>query len=94
MIKMDDKKFKERVAKYLKLSHQTLAEMLALVDEDKCDVVAPNPINPEVIQPNNVHIIEQEKRFCPYTTTGRCTNPFHDCINCPGNYITSGNIDI
>lgn len=25
---------------------------------------------------------------CPYGE--RCTNPFHDCIGCPGNYGTGG----
>jgi hypothetical protein len=81
--------FSERVAKYLKLSHQTLAEMLAMRDEEDDNRKHPNmPEYP--LQPNQPFNIQQtgpytinNYRFCPLSTGGICTNPQFDCINCP-----------
>lgn len=77
--------FKKRVEKYLRLSHQTLAEMLALRDEEegitKSDygVLQPNqPYQP--YYPYNPNWISQ--KWCPVSMS-ECNNPFGDCINCP-----------
>lgn len=78
--------FKERVEKYLRLSHQTLAEMLALRDEEE------NKFNPNDrgLQPNQPYYpyvpyippYIHTTKWCP-VSNGECTNPFGDCINCP-----------
>lgn len=79
--------FKERVEKYLRLSHQTLAEMLALRDEEegKAKSVEDCPLQPNYpytpyypyypYRPVNT-------KWCPLSM-GECNNPFGDCINCP-----------
>lgn len=78
--------FKERVEKYLRLSHQTLAEMLALRDEEErkknseeCPLQPNQPYTP--YYPYHPYIPINTK-WCP-VSMGECTNPFGDCINCP-----------
>ena len=78
--------FKKRVEKYLRLSHQTLAEMLALRDEEE------NKFNPNDggLQPNQPYYpyvpyippYIHATKLCPLSLR-ECTNPFGDCINCP-----------
>ena len=81
-------KFKERVERYLKMSHQTLAELLAMRDEDN-DRKSEEPISPNdypwihPIQPNQPYNPYPYTKWCPLTTGGQCSNPFGDCINCP-----------
>lgn len=79
--------FRKRVEKYLRLSHQTLAEMLALRDEeeDKTKSVEDWPLQPNYpyypyipYTPPYIHTM----KWCP-VSMGECTNPFGDCINCP-----------
>ena len=76
--------FKKRVEKYLKLSHQTLAEMLALRDEEESKN---NSKNDCPLQPNQAYApyypyIPINTKWCPVSMT-ECNNPFGDCINCP-----------
>ena len=79
--------FKKRVEKYLKLSHQTLAEMLALRDEEESKK---NSDNDCPLQPNQPYTpyypyhpyIPINKKWCPISMN-ECNNPFGDCINCP-----------
>lgn len=59
---------------YMKLPKETLAKELARRDE--------NPIQ--------VFHIPSEKTTPCYAPDGICTNPFHDCINCPKNWSTGG----
>jgi hypothetical protein len=81
-----DNGFEKRVEKYLKMSHRTLAEMLAMRDEEKEKheegkyPYAPLPNVP--YQPYQPYIPINTK-WCPVSTGGVCTNPFGDCINCP-----------
>ena len=79
--------FKKRVEKYLKLSHQTLAEMLALRDEEEskqnsesdCPLQPNQPYTP--YYPYNPYRPVNTK-WCPISMA-ECNNPFGDCINCP-----------
>lgn len=70
--------FKERVEKYLRLSHQTLAEMLALRDEEESKK---NSESDCPLQPNQPYTPINTK-WCPISMA-ECDNPFGDCINCP-----------
>lgn len=79
--------FKKRVEKYLRLSHQTLAEMLALRDEEEgktksvedCPLQPNQPYYPYIpYTPPYIHTM----KWCPVSMS-ECTNPFGDCINCP-----------
>ena len=79
--------FKKRVEKYLKLSHQTLAEMLALRDEEdgKTKSVEDCPLQPN--QPYTPYYPYHpytpiNTKWCPISMA-ECNNPFGDCINCP-----------
>lgn len=82
-----DARFKERVEKYLRLSHQTLAEMLALRDEEESKK---NSKNDCPLQPNQAYApyypyhpyIPINTKWCPISMN-ECNNPFGDCINCP-----------
>lgn len=82
-----DARFKERVEKYLRLSHQTLAEMLALRDEEESKN---NSKNDCPLQPNQTYApyypyhpyIPINTKWCPISMS-ECNNPFGDCINCP-----------
>lgn len=55
---------------YMHLPKERLAEMLVERDQGI------------VNQPNTIDIPYQQINSCP-NTGGLCTNPFHDCINCP-----------
>jgi hypothetical protein len=78
--------FSKRVEKYLRLSHKTLAEMLALRDEEE------NKFNPNDggLQPNQPYYpyipyippYIHTYKLCPLSLR-ECTNSFSDCINCP-----------
>ena len=75
---------------YMKLSKKRLAEML--VERDKIDSQRQAPLMPYP------YPITYESKPC-YAPDGICTNPFHDCINCPrqfgsGGYTTSTNTNI
>lgn len=82
-----DARFKERVEKYLRLSHQALAEMLALRDEEESKK---NSKNDCPLQPNQAYApyypyhpyIPINTKWCPISMS-ECNNPFGDCINCP-----------
>lgn len=83
--------FQKRVEKYLRLSHQTLAEMLALLDEEK-DKSKPNDSGNQLAQPNYPNTSELQpytytKKWCPVSMR-ECTNPFGDCIDCPYHRVT------
>lgn len=79
--------FNERVNKYLRLSHQTLAEMLAIRDEEEGKT---KPIEDYPLQPNNPYppyypyypYVPIQTKWCP-VSMNNCNNPFGDCINCP-----------
>ena len=79
--------FKKRVEKYLKLSHQTLAEMLALRDEEESKK---NSESDCPLQPNQPYTpyypyhpyTPINTKWCPISMV-ECNNPFGDCINCP-----------
>ena len=78
-----ERSFRERVEKYLRLSHQTLAEMLALRDEED----SKTKLNESPLQPNQPYYPYYPNnpigtKWCP-VSMGVCTNPFGDCINCP-----------
>jgi hypothetical protein len=79
--------FKKRVEKYLKLSHQTLAEMLAIRDEEdgmiKSEEDCPLQPNYPYTPSYPYHPYTPYDKWCPIGTGGKCTNPFGDCINCP-----------
>ena len=85
--------FRESVENYLKLSHQTLAELLALRDEKDEKTMRPTltapsteplqPSQPITTPPWTWNPVTTQLKLCPLTTGGRCTNPYNDCINCP-----------
>ena len=56
---------------YMRLPKERLAELLV---ERDIPQIAPTPYIPPIIQ--------QARPLC-YEPGGICTNPFHDCINCP-----------
>lgn len=82
-----DTEFQDRVKKYLRLSKQTLAEMLAIRDENDENKLVNNPDGTSPYIPPYKDFIDNIN-WCPYTTSGRCTNPLHNCINCPGYGVT------
>ena len=59
---------------YMHLPKERLAEMLAERDMAVAPISIPTPVYP-------VHF-----DYCPLCG-GLCTNPFHDCINCPRHAI-------
>lgn len=61
---------------YMKLSKERLAELL--VERDNEPKFIPYTIPTPISQP---------PCFAP---DGICTNPFHDCINCPRTGLTGG----
>jgi hypothetical protein len=76
--------FNDLVEKYLMCDKRTLAELLALRDlQDKNS--NPYPQYPQYPQyPPYVPQYPLSPIYCQV-----CTNPFHDCVNCPYHY-TSG----
>ncbi len=79
--------FRKRVEKYLRLSHQTLAEMLALRDEEggKTKSVEDCPLQPNYPYYPYIPYVPpyiRTNKLCPLSLR-ECTNPFGDCINCP-----------
>lgn len=82
--------FKKRVEKYLKLSHQTLAEMLALRDEEEgkknsesdCPLQPNQPYTPYYPYYPYHPYTPINTKWCPISMC-ECNNPFGDCINCP-----------
>lgn len=77
----NDDDFNKRVESYMKLSQRTLAELLALRDEqdNKQPVNVPScPLQPAPVYPYQPYV----GKWCP-VSMGSCNNPFGDCINCP-----------
>ena len=64
---------------YMKLDKERLAELLVERDAEE----RKNPV-----QIPFVPIPTKEQGTCPFG--GNCTNPFHDCINCPGGTVPDG----
>lgn len=64
---------------YMKLSKERLAELL--VERDIPQMFPPPTYIPTIIQ--------QARPLC-YEPGGTCTNPFHDCVNCPRLATTGG----
>ena len=64
---------------YMKLSKERLAELLEERDNEPKFIPSPD-FHPVIVQPNPP---------C-YAPDGICTNPFHDCINCPRTGLTDG----
>ena len=62
---------------YMRLPKERLAEML--VERD----------NQPVYIPSFPQYIPYYNMFCPLTG-GACTNPHHDCYNCPHHGVTIG----
>lgn len=69
--------FHKKVEKYMKLSKQTLAELLALKEEEA------NTTEQPPASPTSVPWWGYER--CFLSLDGTCTNPNHDCFNCPIN---------
>ena len=65
---------------YMKLSKEKLAELLEEKDNEPKYISQIPPIQVIEAQPP-----------C-YAPDGICTNPCHDCINCPGHFTTCGSI--
>jgi hypothetical protein len=61
---------------YMKLDKERLAELLVEKDREEREKSFQIPFVPK------------EQGTCPYG--GNCTNPFHDCINCPGVLLPEG----
>ena len=81
---------------YMRLPKECLAEMLE--ERDKLDQEALERFK-EVIGKNlSPSSVQSNPKSC--FEGGPCTNPFHDCINCPrqfggyGNTVTSTNTNI
>ena len=86
---------------YMKLDKERLAEMLVARDKfdmerrQRSDITPPPCVPPQPIQPV---IVPQYNPPC-YAPDGICTNPFHDCMNCPrmfggtGAWATKTNIN-
>lgn len=55
---------------YMKLDKERLAELLVEKDREERE------------KPFQIPFVPKEQGTCPYG--GNCTNPFHDCVNCPG----------
>lgn len=69
---------------YMKLSKERLAELLA--ERDMLTQAIPN-----VPKPLSTQVIPNDPRpLCGFG--GYCTNPYKDCINCPGVYSPYGTI--
>ena len=64
-----------KVEDYMKLPKETLAEELARRDL----ISSPSPLVPLTV--NQLNCFED---------FSKCTNPHHDCINCPHRYSTGG----
>lgn len=65
----EQRDFNSLVEKYMLLDKKTLAELLALKEFQKDNTYTAYPYVP----PQGPWVT-----YCTY-----CTNPFHDCINCP-----------
>lgn len=61
---------------YMHLSKERLAELLAERD-----------LRDNISNPNTTPSLE-----CYYNPNGKCTNPFHDCVNCPRQWGSGGTI--
>lgn len=79
-----DDNFQKLVDKYMRLSKQTLAELLAL-KEDEAEIAEQPPTSP-----TSAPWWGYER--CFWSLDGTCTNPNHDCINCPINRYRSWNV--
>ena len=67
----------------MQLSKERLAELLLDMDQQ------------QVVHPINIPPIQVGTYNPPcYAPNGICTNPFHDCINCPAKNNSSGKITI
>lgn len=73
-----DDDFQKLVNKYMRLSKQTLAEMLALKEEET-EIVEQPPTSPTSAP-------WWGYEGCLWSLDGTCTNPNHDCFNCPLNW--------
>lgn len=73
----EQRDFNSLVEKYMLLDKKTLAELLALKEFQEQPQYPTYPIYP-YLPPQGPWVTYCEK----------CTNPFHDCINCP--YHTTG----
>ena len=74
----------------MKLPKERLAELLAEYINEKESIVLPNttPYIPSPSIPTYPWITYETN--C--TNGGKCTNPFRDCINCPGRFTTDGGL--
>ena len=70
--------FREKVEKYMRLSKQTLAELLVLKEEEANTTELPPT------SPTSAPWWGYER--CLWSLDGTCTNPNHDCFNCPLNW--------
>lgn len=80
------KNFTDIVEQLMQCEKKTLAEMLAMkmMESDTCDSEPLNTKNPFVVEPYyNPYYLP-----CGLSGNGQCTNPFHDCVNCPHNKVT------
>lgn len=67
---------------YMCLPKERLAELL--VEKDRKSVVPPIP------EPQPVPFVVPSVQPPCFSDNGICTNPHHDCINCPKIYSTGG----
>ena len=69
---------------YMRLPKERLAELLALRDTAE-------EVNKKLMgRQESPNIIVQQWHPMCYEPGGTCTNPFHDCVNCPRTATTGG----
>ena len=65
----------------MRLPKERLAEMILEMDKQ------------QIVYPINIQPVQVGTYTPPcFAPDGVCTNPFHDCINCPGKNNSSGKI--
>ena len=67
---------------YMKLSKERLAELLVEMDNER-------PQNPLQNPPTYIPFTITNDPPC-WSPNGWCSNPYHDCINCPKRGLTNG----
>lgn len=84
----DQRDFNSLVEKYMLLDKKTLAELLALKEFQE----QAHPQYPTYPAYPTYPYVPQQVPWVTYCE--KCTNPFHDCINCPHHSATGFPIEV
>ena len=84
----EQRDFNLLVEKYMLLDKKTLAELLALKELQGQQSIPYQPYAPQYpTYPTYPFITNDRSGICKDLSD--CTNPFHDCINCPLRYTAT-----